>query len=66
MLAIDLNPFDDVIDEVGGVIGGAAEATIGLAAQSLLGLIADSVASVTAGSNSSRYLGSMARHVGQS
>ncbi len=47
MLAIDLNPFDDVIDEVGGVIGGAAEATIGLAAQSLLGLIADSVASVT-------------------
>ena len=47
MLAIDLNPFDDVLDGVGGVIGGAADATIGLAARSLLGLIADSVASVT-------------------
>ncbi len=51
ILAIDLNPVDDIIDGVGGLIGGAAEAAgeavLDLAVQFVFGLIADAVASVT-------------------
>lgn len=51
ILAIDLNPIDDIIDGVGGIIGGAVEAAGGavldLVVQFVFGLIADAVASVT-------------------
>ena len=51
ILAIDLNPIDDIIDGVGGIIGGAAEAAgeaiLDLVVQFVFGLIADAVASVT-------------------
>lgn len=51
ILAIDLNPVDDIIDGVGGLIGGAAEAAgeavLELVVKFVFGLIADAVASVT-------------------
>lgn len=51
ILAIDLNPIDDVIDGVGGLIGGAAEAAgesvLNLVVEFVFGLIADAVAAVT-------------------
>lgn len=51
ILAIDLNPVDNIIDGVGGLIGGAAEAAgeavLDLVVQFVFGLIADAVASVT-------------------
>lgn len=51
IFAIDLNPVDDIIDGVGGLIGGAAEAAgeavIDLVVKFTFGLIADAVASVT-------------------
>ena len=51
IFAIDLNPVDDIIDGVGGLIGGAAEAAgeavLDLVVKFTFGLIADAVASVT-------------------
>lgn len=51
IFAIDLNPVDDIIDGVGGLIGGAAEAAgeavLDLVIKFTFGLIADAVASVT-------------------
>ena len=51
IFAIDLNPVDDIIDGVGGLIGGAAEAAgeavLDLVVQFVFGLLADAVASVT-------------------
>ena len=51
IFAIDLNPVDDIIDGIGGLIGGAAEAAgeavIDLVVKFTFGLIADAVASVT-------------------
>ena len=51
ILAIDLNPIDDIIDGVGGLIGGAAEAAgeavLDLAVGFIFGLIADAVAAIT-------------------
>lgn len=51
IFAIDLNPVDDIIDGVGGLIGGAAEAAgeavLDLVIKFTFGLIADAVASIT-------------------
>lgn len=51
IFAIDLNPIDDIIDGVGGLIGGAAEAAgesiLNLVVEFVFGLIADAVAAVT-------------------
>ncbi len=51
IFAIDLNPVDDIIDGVGGLIGGAAEAAgeavLDLVVKFTFGLIADAVASIT-------------------
>ncbi len=51
IFAIDLNPVEDIIDGVGGLIGGAAEAAgeavLDLVVKFTFGLIADAVASVT-------------------
>jgi hypothetical protein len=52
VLAIDINPVDDVIDGVGDLLGGAAsaagEAVLDLVVQFVFGLIADAVAAITA------------------
>lgn len=51
IFAIDLNQVDDIIDGVGGLIGGAAEAAgeavLDVVVQFAFGLVADAVASVT-------------------
>ncbi len=51
IFAIDLNPVDDIIDGVGGLIGGAAEAAgeavLDLVVKFTFGLIADAVAAIT-------------------
>ncbi|MEZ5278978.1 MAG: hypothetical protein R2770_00765 [Acidimicrobiales bacterium] len=51
LLAIDLNPIDDAIDGLGGLVGGAAEAAgeaiLSVVVEFAFGLIADAVTSVT-------------------
>ena len=51
IFAIDLNPIDDAIDGLGGLIGGAAEAAgeavLDLVVSFTFGLIADAVAAIT-------------------